>query len=149
MDLALGLLDVGHMMQDAMAEHHVKGVIGERQAENTALPQLLVGKLSQRQPGPDSLNGLGGQVDPGPVGPLAYQTLRVGSLPQSDLEHLLAGHVQGVDAGQQVALVLVAEAIIVREEFFIIVVEALVKPTDLGIATRVILPESLNGSLVH
>ena len=38
MYLALGLPDVRHVMQDAMAEHHVEGVVGERQVENAALP---------------------------------------------------------------------------------------------------------------
>ena len=149
MDLALGLLDVGHVMQDAMAEHHVKGAISERQAENAALPQLLVGKFPQHQPGPDSLNGFGGQVDAGPGGPLAYQALRIRPLTQSDLEHPLAGHVQGIEASRQVGFVLVTEAVVVGEELFIIVAEALVKPADLGVAARVILPESLDGLLIH
>ena len=60
-------------MQHAVAEHYVEGVIGEWQAENTALPQLVVGQASQCQPGADSVNGFGGQVTPGPAGPISYQ----------------------------------------------------------------------------
>ena len=37
-DLGLGLLDLGHVMQDAMAEYHVEGIVGERQVEDAALP---------------------------------------------------------------------------------------------------------------
>ena len=121
-----------------------KAVVGERQVEHAALPQLLVGELPQRQPGPDPLHGLGGQVDAGPAGPLADQALGVGSLAQPDLEHLLAVHVQGIDAGRQVPLVLVAELIVVREKFFIIAMETFVKPADLGITARVVLPEFLD-----
>ena len=34
MNFTLGLLDVGDMMQDAVTEHQVEGVIGERQVED-------------------------------------------------------------------------------------------------------------------
>ena len=42
MDLALGDLDLGHVMQDAVAEHHVEGVVGEGQVQDAALPQVVV-----------------------------------------------------------------------------------------------------------
>ncbi len=77
MDLALGLLDIGHMMQDAMAEYQVKGVIREGQVENAALPKLLMGQFPQHQAGPDSLNRLGSQVDPRPDRPPAVPMLRI------------------------------------------------------------------------
>src|ERR1700730_4377562 len=105
-------------MQDAMAEYKVKGVVGERQLKNAALPQLLVGEFPERQPGPDSLNGLSGKVHPRPEGSRTHQALRLRPLAQTDLEHPPAGHVQGIDACRQVALVLVAEAVVVREEPF-------------------------------
>ena len=47
------------------------------------------------------------------------------------------------------AFVLVTEAIIVREELFIIVLEVPAKSPDLSIAAWVILPESLNSLLIH
>src|SRR5580693_275809 len=117
MDLMLGLLDVRHMMEYAVAEYHVKAVIGERQGQNAALLQLVVSEIPQHEPGSDSLDGLGGQVNPGPAGAVADQALRVSPLPQPDLEELLTCHVEGVDAFRQVPLVLVPEIVVIREEF--------------------------------
>ena len=39
--------------------------------------------------------------------------------------------------------------VIVREELFVVIVETLVKPTDLGVSTSVVLPEALDSLLVH
>jgi hypothetical protein len=46
-DLFLGLPDLGHMVQDAVAEHHVEGVVPERQVQNAALPQIVEGEIPQ------------------------------------------------------------------------------------------------------
>src|SRR5262249_58660498 len=103
----------------------------------------------ERQPGPDPVHGLRSQVDSGPVGALAYYTLRLRSLTQSDLEHSLPSYVQIIDARGQMGLVLVAESVVIGEEPVVIAVESLPKPTDLGVSTDVAPPEALDRLLVH
>ncbi len=46
-------------------------------------------------------------------------------------------------------LIVIAKAIVTGEELLIVVAETLMQPSDLGIATGVLLPESLHGLLVH
>lgn len=44
-DLHLGLLDLRHVMQNAMAGYCGERVVRERQVEDAALPQLLIGEF--------------------------------------------------------------------------------------------------------
>ena len=105
MDLALSLLDVRHVVQDAMAENHVKRVVGERQLQHAALPEIFVGSSRSVSRVRTRSIGLGGQVDAGPAGTLPDQEFGIRSLAQADLEQLLARDVQRLDAGRQVTLV--------------------------------------------
>jgi hypothetical protein len=57
--------------------------------------------------------------------------------------------VQRPEAGRQVTLVLVAEAVVFREELVVVVLETLAKPADLGISTSVTLPEPSYGLFIH
>jgi hypothetical protein len=77
------------------------------------------------------------------------QLLRVGSLAQPDLQHLPAGHVQGRQATGQMALVAVAEAVVVGEEFFVVAGKTVIKPAHLGVTARMPLPEILHSLFVH
>ena len=43
MDLTLGDLNLRYVMQDAVAEDQIEAVVGERQFEDAALPEFLVG----------------------------------------------------------------------------------------------------------
>lgn len=109
MNFTLGLLDVGDMMQDAVTEHQVEGVIGERQVED-ALPQFPTGEgpAASARPGLSERTPRSGR--PRTTRPIAYQAFRLRSLTQSDLEHPFAGYIQGIDACRWVALVLVSNA---------------------------------------
>ena len=62
-DLALRLLDLRYVKQDAMAEHLSKLSSANGKSSTAALPELLAGKLTQRQPGPDPFHGRRGQVN--------------------------------------------------------------------------------------
>src|SRR6516162_7327329 len=119
-NLLLSLLDIGHMMQHSMAEHYVEGVVGERQAEDASLQQVVVGQVSQREPGSYPVHGFGGQVDPGPGSPLPYQAFRIGPFSQTYLEHSPSTHLQGIEATREVPLVLIAKAVVFREESLVV-----------------------------
>lgn len=62
--------------------------------------------------------------------------------------HLIPCHVQGINTGQEVALVVVMEMVVSREELLVVIVETFVTPGNLGVATRMALPEVLGCLLV-
>jgi hypothetical protein len=148
-DLLLGPLDVGDVMEDPVAEDDVEGVVREGQVKNTRLVETLEGQFSQGQAHPCPSDRRIRQVHSGPPGAAPDQLLRLGSLTETDLQYVTSSEVQAVQASGNVGFQPVLGCVVPVEERFVVLSLPALRCAQELITARMTGPETLDFYFLH
>src|SRR5262249_10222044 len=124
-------------------------VVVVRDLQGRAALQCDVRQRPDLEPRGDPVDRLLREVQTGPARSTPDQLLGLRTLPEADLEHVLAAPVHGVQAGQDVALLVVAPRVVLVEELWVVVVEPLVESPDDVVPAGPCLPERAHALLGH